>query len=82
MLDMDILVGQGRGYVPADKNKSMSLPIGYIAIDSMYTPVKRASYVVETLVLDKTQTMINSLWKLLQTEQFLQKKLLVCLQNL
>ena len=47
VLDMDILVGQGRGYVPADKNKNASLPIGYIAIDSMYTPVKRASYVVE-----------------------------------
>ena len=46
-LDMDIMVAQGRGYVPADKNKDMSLPIGYIAIDSMYTPVKRASYVVE-----------------------------------
>lgn len=47
VLDMDILVGQGRGYVPADKNKNVSLPIGYIAIDSMYTPVKRASYIVE-----------------------------------
>lgn len=47
VLDMDILVGQGRGYVPADKNKDASLPIGYIAIDSMYTPVKRASYTVE-----------------------------------
>ena len=47
VLDMDIMVGQGRGYVPADKNKDMSLPIGYIAIDSIYTPVKRASYVVE-----------------------------------
>lgn len=47
VLDMDILVGQGRGYVPADKNKSMSLPIGYIAIDSIYTPVKRASYSIE-----------------------------------
>ncbi len=46
-LEMDIMVGQGRGYVPADKNKSMSLPIGYIAIDSIYTPVRRASYVVE-----------------------------------
>ena len=44
---LDMVVGQGRGYVPADKNKNMSLPIGYIAIDSMYTPVKRASYVVE-----------------------------------
>jgi len=47
VLDMDIMVGQGRGYVPADKNKDASLPIGYIAIDSMYTPVKRASYIVE-----------------------------------
>ena len=47
VLDMDILVGQGRGYVPADKNKDVSLPIGYIAIDSMYTPVKRASYTIE-----------------------------------
>jgi len=47
VLDMDIMVGQGRGYVPADKNKNASLPIGYIAIDSMYTPVKRASYTVE-----------------------------------
>lgn len=47
VLDMDILVGQGRGYVPADKNKNASLPIGYIAIDSMYTPVKRASYTIE-----------------------------------
>ena len=46
-LDMEIMVGQGRGYVPADKNKDMSLPIGYIAIDSIYTPVRRASYVVE-----------------------------------
>ncbi len=47
VLDMDILVKQGRGYEPADKNKDMSLPIGYIAIDSMYTPVRRASYTVE-----------------------------------
>lgn len=47
VLDMELIVAQGRGYVPADKNKDMSLPIGYIAIDSMYTPVRRASYVVE-----------------------------------
>ncbi len=47
VLDMDIVVGRGRGYEPADKNKDMSLPIGYIAIDSIYTPVRRASYEVE-----------------------------------
>lgn len=46
-LDMDIVIGRGRGYEPADKNKDMSLPIGFIAIDSIYTPVRRASYEVE-----------------------------------
>ncbi len=47
VLDMEILVGRGRGYVPADKNKDVSLPVGYIAIDSIFTPVRRANYEVE-----------------------------------
>lgn len=47
VLDMDIVVGRGRGYEPAEKNKDMSLPIGFIAIDSIYTPVRRACYEVE-----------------------------------
>ena len=47
VLDMEILVGRGRGYVSADHNKDVSLPIGYIAIDSIFTPVRRASYEVE-----------------------------------
>jgi len=47
VLDMEIMVGRGRGYVPADKNKDVSLPIGYIAIDSIFTPVRIASYEVE-----------------------------------
>lgn len=47
VLDMDIVVGRGRGYEPAERNKDMSLPIGFIAIDSIYTPVRRACYEVE-----------------------------------
>ena len=47
VLDMEIMVGRGRGYVPADKNKDVSLPVGFIAIDSIFTPVRRASYEVE-----------------------------------
>ena len=46
-LDMEIMVGRGRGYVPADKNKDVSLPLGFIAIDSIFTPVRSASYTVE-----------------------------------
>lgn len=46
-LDMEITVGSGRGYVSADKNKEDEQPIGYIPVDSIYTPVVSASYAVE-----------------------------------
>lgn len=46
-LDMEIFVGVGRGYVSAKENKTPDQPIGYIAIDSIFTPVERASYSVE-----------------------------------
>lgn len=47
-LNMELWVGKGRGYVVADKSKDESRPIGYIAIDSIFTPVKSASYSVES----------------------------------
>lgn len=46
-LIMELTVGKGRGYVVAEKNKDESKPIGYIPIDSIFTPVKAASYSVE-----------------------------------
>lgn len=46
-ISMEIIVGRGRGYVTADKNKDESLPIGYIAMDSIFTPVVKVSYDVE-----------------------------------
>lgn len=46
-LDIELTIGSGRGYVSADKNKDDSQPIGYIPIDSIFTPVVRASYSVE-----------------------------------
>lgn len=46
-LDMEIVIGRGRGYVPASLNKSEDDPIGYIAVDSIFTPVKRVNYNVE-----------------------------------
>lgn len=47
-LNMELYVAQGRGYVVAENNKDASQPIGYIAIDSIFTPVKAASYSVIT----------------------------------
>lgn len=45
--EMQIYVGKGRGFVPADGNKRRDLPIGVIAIDSIYTPVEKVNYTVE-----------------------------------
>lgn len=46
-LSMELTITRGRGYVGADKNKREDLPIGVIAIDSMYTPVERVNMNVE-----------------------------------
>lgn len=48
VLNMEMSVGCGRGYVVAANNKDSSKPIGYIPIDSIFTPVKAASYSVES----------------------------------
>ena len=46
-LSMEITLSHGRGYVPADRNKTPSMPIGTIAVDSIYTPVYKVNYTVE-----------------------------------
>ena len=45
--NMEITLSHGRGYVPSDKNKTPNMPIGTIAVDSIYTPVKKVNYTVE-----------------------------------
>jgi DNA-directed RNA polymerase subunit alpha len=52
---IDIYIGRGRGYVPAEENRSDGMPIGFIAIDSIYTPIKNVKLTVEnTRVGQKT----------------------------
>ena len=46
-LYMELTITKGRGYVSADRNKSADLPIGVIAVDSIYTPVERVNINVE-----------------------------------
>ncbi len=46
-LYMELTITKGRGYVSAEKNKTEDLPIGVIAIDSIYTPVERVNVTVE-----------------------------------
>ena len=46
-LDVEMMVKPGRGYVPAERNKEEGLPIGVIAVDSIYSPIKRVNFHVE-----------------------------------
>jgi DNA-directed RNA polymerase subunit alpha len=46
-LNLTITVAKGRGYVPVEKRKDEKLPIGTIAVDSIFTPVKKVHYEIE-----------------------------------
>ncbi len=46
-LHMELTANRGRGYNPSVKNKKQNQPIGIIAIDSIYTPVKKVNFYVE-----------------------------------
>lgn len=46
-LEVYLTIGRGRGYRPAEENKSPDQPIGVIPIDSIFSPIRRASYTVE-----------------------------------
>lgn len=47
VLEMEMIVKHGRGYITAEKNKEEGLPIGVIPIDSIFSPIKRVNYHVE-----------------------------------
>jgi DNA-directed RNA polymerase subunit alpha len=46
-LVMEINISRGRGYVPAEQNKTESMPIAVIPVDSIYTPVRKVNFSVE-----------------------------------
>ncbi|HPD02028.1 MAG TPA: DNA-directed RNA polymerase subunit alpha [Clostridia bacterium] len=54
VLDMRIFIDSGRGYVSAEKNKDAKAPIGYIPIDSIFTPVEKANYTVESTRVEQS----------------------------
>jgi len=48
VLDIELIVKPGRGYVPAERNKEEGLPIGVIPVDSVFSPIKRVNFNVES----------------------------------
>ena len=49
----EITITKGRGYVSADRNKSEEMPLGAIAVDSVYTPIERVNATVENTRVGK-----------------------------
>jgi DNA-directed RNA polymerase subunit alpha len=47
-LEMYLTIGRGRGYSPAEDNKTEDQPLGVIPIDSIFSPIRRASYAVDS----------------------------------
>ena len=60
---MELIANSGKGYSPADKNKMDDAPLGLIAIDSLFNPVKKASFTIENSregkVLDYDKLVMN-----------------------
>ncbi len=46
-LYMEIMLDRGRGYVPAERNKRPGMPIGEIAVDSIFTPIDKVNFIVD-----------------------------------
>ena len=46
-LSMELTVGVGRGYVPAERNKSPTMAIGTIPIDALFSPIRKVNYTVQ-----------------------------------
>ncbi len=46
-LEMELTIGKGRGYVPAEENKPKEAVLGYIPTDSIFTPIKNVKYSIE-----------------------------------
>src|SRR6185369_4175543 len=51
--DLEMDVGAGRGFVPAENQKTDGSPLGTIAVDSIYSPVTRVAFAVNTCRLGK-----------------------------
>jgi DNA-directed RNA polymerase subunit alpha len=64
-LKMELRIGRGRGYIPAEENTTADQPIGTIALDAIFNPIRKVNYTVEnTRVGHKTdfERLILELW--------------------
>src|SRR5207247_3284808 len=61
MLEMEVCIERGRGYVPADRREPEALPINAILLDANFSPVKRVNFHAESLP-DGHERLVLELW--------------------
>ena len=52
-INMEITIEKGRGYVPAEENRKSGAPLGTIAVDSIFTPIKNVKYSIENFRVEQ-----------------------------
>lgn len=52
-LEVEISVSKGRGYINSEENKIVDAPLGFIAIDSIFTPIKNVKYTIENFRVEQ-----------------------------
>ena len=52
-IDMDLTIEKGRGYVSAEENKQTNAPVGTVAVDSIFTPIKNVKYSIENFRVEQ-----------------------------
>lgn len=52
-LNLELTIDKGRGYLPADENKPVNAPMGTIAVDSIFTPIKNVKFSVENFRVEQ-----------------------------
>lgn len=66
-VNMEFVVQTGKGYSPASENKDESLPVGFIAVDAIFSPIRRVSYKIEDTRVGQS-TDYNTLIMNLETD--------------
>lgn len=61
-LYMDITIAKGRGYVSADDNKTDSMPITVIPVDSIFTPVRKVNYTIKPYKVGQGDILELEIW--------------------
>jgi DNA-directed RNA polymerase subunit alpha len=62
VLEMEVCVERGRGYVPAEKREPEALPINAILLDADFSPVKRVNFHVEPLATGGRERLVLEVW--------------------